>query len=83
MFDEALEYAGFAYEQTEGKPIFLFYKSAIQYAMGNSKEALVQLEEGMSRNPRLIRKFIEINPAILQNQQVVDVIARFKKKRSI
>lgn len=83
MYEEALEYAGFALEQTENKPIFIFYKSAVLYALGRSKEAFLQLEEGMARNPKLVRKFIEINPAILQNQQVVDIIARFKKKRSI
>lgn len=83
MFEEALEYAGFAYEQTDGKPIFLFYKSAILFTMGKSKEALLLLESGMNRNPKLIKKFIEINPSILQSQQVVDIIARYKKKRSI
>ena len=83
LFDEALEYAGFAYEQTDGKPIFIFYKSAVYFAMSKSKEALLQLELGMSINPKLVKKFIELNPAILQNQQVVDVIARFKKIKSI
>ena len=51
--------------------------------MGKSKEALLFLEQGMDRNPKLVKKFIEINPAILQNQQVVDLIARFKKRKSI
>ena len=83
MFEEALEYAGFAYEQTDGKPVFVFYKSIVLFALGKSKEALIQLEVGMSKNPRLIKKFIEINPSILQIQQVVDIIARFKKGRSI
>lgn len=83
LFDEALEYSGFAFEQTDGKPIFLFYKSAVLYAQGKSKEALLFLEEGMGRNPKLIKKFIELNPSILQNQQVVDIIARFKKRKSI
>jgi tetratricopeptide (TPR) repeat protein len=83
LFDEALEYASFAYEQTEGKTIFLFYKSAILFAMGKSKEAVLQLEQGMQQNPKLIKKIIELNPSILQNQQVVDVLARFKKRKSI
>ncbi|MEI7964238.1 MAG: tetratricopeptide repeat protein [Chitinophagaceae bacterium] len=82
MYEEALEYSGFAFEQTDNKPIFLFYKSAVLYAMGKSKEALIQLEAGMARNPKLIKKFIELNPSILQHQQVVDIIARFKKRRS-
>jgi tetratricopeptide (TPR) repeat protein len=83
MMEEALEYAGFAFEQTDGKPIFLFYKSAVLYALGKSKEALLHLETGMTRNPKLIKKFIEINPSILQVQQVVDLIARYKKRNSI
>jgi tetratricopeptide (TPR) repeat protein len=81
--EEALEYAGFALEQTEGKPIFIFYKSTALFLLGKSKEALLQLEEGMQQNPKLIKKFIELTPSILQNQQVVDVIARFKKGKSI
>jgi len=81
MLEEALEYASF--EQTDGKPIFLFYKSAFLYALGRSKEALLHLETGMSRNPKLVKKFIEINPSILQVQQVVDLIARYKKRNSL
>ncbi len=83
LFEEALEYAGFAYEQTDGKTVFLFYKAAILFAMGKSKEALLQLEHGMQENPRLIKKLIELNPAILQKPQVVDVIARFKKRKTL
>ncbi len=83
MLEEAMEYANFAFEQTDGKPIFLFYKSAFLYAMGKPKEALLHLETAMSRNPKLIKKFIEINPSILQVQQVVDLIARYKKRNSI
>ncbi len=83
MLEEALEYAGFAFEQTDGKPIFLYYKSAVLFAMGKSKEALLHLETAMNRNPKLVKKFIGINPALLQQQQVVDVIARYKKRNSL
>ncbi len=83
LFNDALDYVDFAYEQTEAKPIFLYYKSAIQFALGKSKEGLIQLDIAMTKNPKLIKKFIELNPSILQNQQVVDVIARYKKKKSI
>ena len=58
LFEEALEYAGFAYEQTDEKPVFLFYKAAILFAIGRSKEAIVQLENGMQRNPKLVKKLI-------------------------
>lgn len=83
LWDDALEYAGFAFEQTDRKPVFIFYKTAVLFASGKSKEALLMLEEGMQQSPKLIKKLIELNPAILQNQQVVDIIARFKKKKSI
>jgi tetratricopeptide (TPR) repeat protein len=83
MFVEGIEYADFALEQTDGKPIFLFYKSMFLYAEGKFKEALLFLENGMAANPKLIKKFIELNPSILQHQQVVEIIARYKKKKSL
>jgi tetratricopeptide (TPR) repeat protein len=82
-FDEGLEYVEHAIELTNTKPIFIFYKSAFLLAVGKSKEAIVQLEYGMDKNPKLIKKFIELNPSILQNQLVVDIIARFKRSKSI
>lgn len=81
--EDALEYTNFALEQTEGKPLFLFLKSMALFMLGKSKEALLQLEAGMQENPRLIKKFIELDPSMLQNQQVVDVIARFKKGKAL
>ena len=83
------EYCQDALEQADAaliasaKPLFLFYKSAILFAWGKSKEALIQLQLAMERAPKLLKKFIELNPSILQNQQVVDVIAKFKRNKSI
>ncbi|MEO6732058.1 MAG: tetratricopeptide repeat protein [Ferruginibacter sp.] len=82
-FDEGLEYVEHAIVLTNNKPIFIFYKSAFLLALGKSKEAILQLESGMDKNPRLIKKMIELNPAILQSQLVVDVVARFKRGKSI
>ena len=82
-FDEGIEYVEHAIELTNSKPIFIFYKSAFLLAVGKSKEAIIQLESAMDKNPKLIKKFIELNPSILQNQLVVDVIARFKRSKSI
>jgi tetratricopeptide (TPR) repeat protein len=80
LWDDALDYAVFAYEQTDGKPVFQFYMSAILLAMGKSKEAALKLDDAMQQNPKLLKKIIELNPAILQHQQIVDVVARYKKK---
>ena len=83
MFEEGREYADFALEQTDQKPIFLFYKSMFLFANGKMKEAMVQLENGMAANPKMVKKFIELNPSILQHPQVVEIIARYKKQKSI
>ncbi len=82
-YEEALEQVTAAITHTSRKPIFIFYLSAIYFAMGRSKEALLQLENAMNESPRLLKKLIELNPAILQHPQVVDLIARYKKNRSI
>ncbi|MFZ9387101.1 MAG: tetratricopeptide repeat protein [Chitinophagaceae bacterium] len=83
FYDEALEQAEAGLRATQGKSLFLFYRAAILFASGKSKEGLLQLEEAMERSPRQLRKFVELNPAILQNQQVVDLVARFKRNKSI
>jgi tetratricopeptide (TPR) repeat protein len=82
LYEEGIEYAGIAFEQTDGKSIFLFYKSAFLFANSRSKEALIYLEHGLSSNPKQIRQFLEINPSILQNQMVVDLISKYKKSSS-
>jgi tetratricopeptide (TPR) repeat protein len=83
LFEEAYVQAELAQEATKGKPLFSFYKSAILLGQGKTKEAIIQLELAMSVSPRLLRKMVELNPAILQNQLVVDVVARFKRNKSI
>lgn len=82
-FEEGAEYVDHALELTNNKPIFFLYKSAFLLALGKSKEAVIQLETGMAKNPRLIKKLVDLNPSILQNQLIVDVIARFKRNKSI
>jgi tetratricopeptide (TPR) repeat protein len=83
FFDEALNQSTAAFKATDGKPVFLFYQSTALFANGKSKEALLKLEIAMEKAPKLLKKFIELNPAILQNNQVVDIVARYKKGRKI
>lgn len=82
-YDEALEQVEAALRITNDKPLFLFYKAAILLAAAKTKEALLQLENAMIKSPKLLKKFIELNPSVLQNQQVVDVVAKFKRNKSI
>jgi len=82
-YDEALEQTTAALHLTNGKPIFLFYKASVLFALGKSKEAILQLEKALIHTPKLLKKFVALNPSILQNQQVVDILARFKRNKSI
>jgi tetratricopeptide (TPR) repeat protein len=83
FFEEALIQAEAALDTTGRKPLFLFYKTAILLAMGKTKEAIIQLEQAMTTSPKLLKKFVELNPAVLQIQAVVDIIAKFKRNKSI
>lgn len=83
FMDEALEQVKAAIEMTDNKPIFLFYLSAVLFAKRKTKEALLQLDKAMSKAPKLLKKLIELNPVILRQQQVVDIVARYKRNKSI
>ncbi|MBN9299268.1 MAG: tetratricopeptide repeat protein [Filimonas sp.] len=82
-FEEACDQCLAAIEATDAKSIFYFYYTAALFNSGRSKEALLQLETGMSKAPKLLKKLVELMPAILQHNQVVDLIARYKKGRKI
>ncbi len=82
-FSEAEEQVDAALGMTADKPIFLFYKAAVLLAGGKTKEAILQLSSALEKAPKLLKKFVELNPAVLQNQSVVDVLARFKRNKSI
>jgi tetratricopeptide (TPR) repeat protein len=83
LLEEAMVQAEIAQKMTNGKPVFLYYKAAILLSMGKNKEAILQLEKGLTQAPKLLKKFIELIPASLQNQQIVDTLARFKRNKSI
>ncbi len=78
---EANERCVAALHFTNQKPVLLFYYAAILFAQNKNKEALIQLENGMSTNPKFLKKLLDINPNILQNTQAVDIIAHYKKSK--
>src|SRR5688572_28317178 len=81
FYSEARQQVVAAMDITNGKPIFLFYLSAILLALGKTKDALLYLETAMRTSPKTLKKFIDLNPSVLQNASVVDVIARYKKSK--
>ncbi|MFP5039585.1 tetratricopeptide repeat protein [Parasediminibacterium sp. JCM 36343] len=80
-FEEACDQCLLAMEKTVNKPVFTFYYSAALFLAGKQKEALLQLEAGMEKAPKFLKRFLDVNASVLQNPQVVDVLARYKKSR--
>ncbi len=80
MYKEALEQVQQAIRITGDKPLLTFYLSAICFAMGKNKEGLLHLDSALAKSPRLLKKMIALNPALLQSQAIVDVIARHRKR---
>lgn len=80
-FEAAAEQSLNAYENTGNKPLFLFYHAFAVYAAGDIEDALIYLESALHQSPRLFKKVLELNPAILQNHRVVDLLSHFRKLR--
>ncbi|ANI87858.1 hypothetical protein A9P82_00095 [Arachidicoccus ginsenosidimutans] len=78
-YETAAEQSLNAYDSTGSKPLFLFYHAFALYATGDIEDALIYMESALHQSPRLFKKVLELNPAILQNHRVVDLLARFRK----
>ena len=81
IYTEARQQTLSALKHTNEKPVFLYYLSAVLFAMNKTKEALLFLEKALSISPKGIKKMVQLNPSILQKPQVVDMIARYKRNR--
>ncbi len=82
FYEEALQQVHNALKNTTNKPLLLFYKTAILYAMGKSKEAFLLLDKAMEKYPKMIKQLVELEPSLLQNHQVILLIAKYKSKRA-
>lgn len=80
-YSEAKQQSLAALNLTKSKALFHYYLSAVLFQMNKSKEAILYLEKALHESPRHLKKFIQLNPSILQNPQVVDIIAQFKRAR--
>ena len=80
FYEEALQQVHNALKNTTNKPLLIFYKAAILFALGKSKEALLLLESAIENNPKLIKQLVDIEPSLLQNQHVVLLISKYKSK---
>lgn len=80
FYEEALQQVHNALKNTTNKPLLIFYKAAILFALGKSKEALLLLESAIEKYPKLIKQLVDIEPSLLQNQHVVLLIGKYKSK---
>ncbi len=82
FYEEALEQVINAEQNTHDKPVLPYYKSVILFALGKSKEGLLQLELAIQNSLKSFKHFVELNPSLLQNQQIADLIAKYKRSKS-
>ncbi len=81
MLEQANERCLVALYQTSNKSTIQFLYTAILFAQNKNKEAIIQLENAMENDPKHLKILLEINPNILQNNQVLDIVARYKSKK--
>ena len=77
--EAALTQTELAYLSTQGKVIFIFYRSAILFMMGKPAEGLLQLEMALSKSSKLVNKLIKFYPEIMQDPKVLELITQYKK----
>jgi tetratricopeptide (TPR) repeat protein len=82
FFEEALSQVQNAIKNTVNKPVLIFYKIAILFALDKHKEALLLLEIAIKKSPKMIKLLIELEPSLLQNPQVKVLLANNKNSRS-
>ncbi|MEO9211071.1 MAG: tetratricopeptide repeat protein [Ginsengibacter sp.] len=76
--EDALTQVKNAQISTNDKPIFLFYRAAILFALGKSKEALLFLETGLKQAPNLVKQMIQLDSSLLQNYSIIELIIASK-----
>lgn len=77
-YEEALEQVYNAQKNTDDKPLFTYYKSAILFELGKSKEALLLLQLAIHQAPGMVKQFIHWNPSLLQHPAVAEIISHNK-----
>ena len=75
--EEAITQSENAFEYTEGKYIFLYYKAFAQFALGRNKEAAISMEDALSKDPKSFKKIVDINPLLLQNNTITELLSRY------
>ena len=68
--------------KTQGeKPVLLFYRVVLLFAMDRENEALLQLESALERSPRFPKRVLELQPDLSRRAKVAALIDRYKPPR--
>ncbi|PWV50509.1 tetratricopeptide repeat protein [Chitinophaga sp. S165] len=81
FFDEALIQLEAATQKVGHKPVLQYYRAAIMFATGKSKEGMLQLETALQVNAKHVKKLIELDPTLLQHPGIVELITRYKRTK--
>ncbi len=85
-YEEAIVQSDNAFEYTDGKYIFLYYKAFALFAIGKNKEAAISMEDALSKDAKSFKKIVDINPLLLQNSIITELLSRYpvskKSKRN-
>lgn len=80
-YDEALTQLEIAREHCGDKPDLRYYQSAALFALGKTKEAILQLEKALKGSPSRLKLFTELNADNMRRAAVTDLIAKYKNKK--
>lgn len=78
--DEALTQIEVARGNCGDKADFDYLHAAVLFEMGKTKEALLQLENGLQESVSKVKIFTQLNPDFIRRSAVAELIAKYKKK---
>jgi tetratricopeptide (TPR) repeat protein len=81
-YQEAYKQSVRALGFTGGKTLFMYYQAAACFALSEQTEGLTLLELAITTSPNLLKRFMEVYPEALQHRSLVDLIAKYKRRRS-
>ena len=81
QLDAALEQTELAYMSTQGRTIFIYYRSAILFMMHKTNDGLLQLEMALSKSSKWLNKFVKFYPEVVQDNKVMTLLSQYKKDK--
>lgn len=63
------------------KPVLLFYRVVLLFAMDRENEALLELESALERSPRFPKRVLELSPGLSKRPRVAALLDRYRPPR--